>query len=32
MSFNPLKEKGIPVEKQLRSWHEIAVNRLIRQK
>ena len=24
MSFNPLKEKGIPVEKQLRSWHEIA--------
>lgn len=24
MSFNPLKEKGIPIEKQLRSWHEIA--------
>lgn len=23
MSFNPLKEKGIPVEKQLRSWHDI---------
>lgn len=23
MTFNPLKEKGIPVEKQLRSWHEI---------
>lgn len=23
MSFNPLKEKGIPVEKQLRNWHEI---------
>ena len=23
MSFNPLQEKGIPVEKQLRSWHEI---------
>lgn len=23
MSFNPLKEKGIPVEKQLRSWPEI---------
>ncbi len=24
MSFNPLKEKGISVEKQLRSWHDIA--------
>lgn len=24
MSFNPLKEKGIPVEKQMRTWHEIA--------
>lgn len=24
MSFNPLKEKGMPVEKQIRSWHEIA--------
>ncbi len=23
MTFNPLKEKGIPVEKQLRTWHEI---------
>lgn len=23
MSFNPLKEKGIPLDKQLRSWHEI---------
>ena len=23
MSFNPLQEKGIPIEKQLRSWHEI---------
>lgn len=23
MSFNPLKEKGIPVEKQIRNWHEI---------
>ena len=22
--MNPLKEKGIPVDKQLRSWHEIA--------
>lgn len=24
MSFNPLKEKGISVEKQLRYWHDIA--------
>ncbi|MBS4760324.1 MAG: hypothetical protein KHX03_06470 [Clostridium sp.] len=23
MSFNPLKEKGTPVEKQIKSWHEI---------
>ncbi|MCM1004548.1 MAG: hypothetical protein NC408_09440 [Candidatus Gastranaerophilales bacterium] len=23
MSFNPLKEKGIPVEKQLRNWHQV---------
>ena len=23
MTFNPLEEKGIPVEKQLRSWHDI---------
>ena len=23
MSFNPLKEKGMPLEKQLRNWHEI---------
>lgn len=23
MSFNPLEEKGIPLEKQLRSWHDI---------
>ena len=23
MTFNPLEEKGIPVEKQIRSWHEI---------
>ena len=23
MSFNPLKEKGIPVEKQVRNWHQI---------
>lgn len=25
MTFNPLKEKGISVEKQLRSWHDIAL-------
>ena len=24
MTFNPLKEKGTPLEKQLRSWHDIA--------
>lgn len=24
MSFNALKEKGIPIEKQLRYWHDIA--------
>ncbi len=24
MKFNPLKEKGIPLEKQLRTWHDIA--------
>ena len=24
MNFNPLKEKGISLEKQLRSWHDIA--------
>ena len=24
MSFNPLQEKGTPIEKQIRSWHEIA--------
>ncbi len=24
MSFNALKEKGTPIEKQVRSWHEIA--------
>ena len=23
MTFNPLQEKGIPLEKQIRSWHEI---------
>jgi len=24
MTFNPLKEKGIPLDKQLRTWHDIA--------
>ena len=24
MSFNPLKEKGIPLDKQLRTWKDIA--------
>ncbi len=24
MSFNPLKEKGVSIEKQLRNWHDIA--------
>jgi len=24
MTFNPLTEKGIPLDKQIRSWHEIA--------
>lgn len=24
MAFNPLKEKGLPIEKQLRTWHDIA--------
>ena len=23
MTFNPLKEKGLPLEKQLRNWHQI---------
>ena len=23
MSFNPLKEKGINIEKQIRNWHQI---------
>ncbi len=25
MTFNPLKEKGIPLEKQIRNWNQIAV-------
>lgn len=25
MAMNPLEEKGIPVEKQLRTWHDIAL-------
>ncbi len=27
MKFNPLKEKGIPLEKQLRTWHDIAARK-----
>ncbi len=27
MSFNPLKEKGIPLEKQLRTWEDISKRR-----
>ena len=23
MNFNPLKEKGLPIEKQIRTWHDI---------
>ena len=23
MTFNPLQEKGIPLEKQIRTWHDI---------
>ena len=26
MTFNPLEEKGMPLEKQIRSWHEITLN------
>ncbi len=26
MTFNPLKEKGMPLEKQLRNWHQIVGN------
>jgi hypothetical protein len=25
MGFNPLAEKGIPIEKQLRNWSELNV-------
>ena len=24
MTFNALKEKGLPLEKQVRTWHDIA--------
>ena len=27
MTFNPLKEKGIPLDKQLRTWHDISKRR-----
>lgn len=26
MTFNPLKAKGMPLEKQLRNWHQIVGN------
>lgn len=28
MTFNPLKEKGISLDKQLRSWYDIVKDRL----
>ncbi|MBQ3310922.1 hypothetical protein IJG72_02475 [bacterium] len=32
MSFNPLKEKGLPFEKQLRNWHQIVAKPYKKQK
>ncbi len=32
MTFNPLKEKGLPLEKQLRNWHQIVGNPYKKQK
>jgi len=32
MTFNPLKEKGLPLEKQLRNWHQIVANPYKKQK
>ena len=32
MTFNPLKEKGIPLEKQLRNWHQIIAKPYKKQK
>lgn len=30
MTFNPLQERGIPLDKQLRNWQELNVSRSIR--
>ena len=32
MTFNPLKEKGMPLEKQLRNWHQIVAKPYKKQK
>lgn len=32
MTFNPLKEKGLPLEKQLRNWHQIVTKPYKKQK
>ena len=32
MTFNPLKEKGLPLEKQLRNWHQIVAKPYKKQK
>ena len=32
MTFNPLEEKGIPLEKQLRNWHQIVAKPYKKQK
>ena len=32
MTFNPLKEKGMPIEKQLRNWHQIVAKPYKKQK
>ena len=32
MTFNPLQEKGMPLEKQLRNWHQIVANPYKKQK
>ncbi len=32
MTFNPLKEKGISLEKQLRNWHQIVAKPYKKQK
>lgn len=32
MTFNPLKEKGMPLEKQLRNWHQVVAEPYKKQK